>query len=279
MTHNLPRNTPLAITPLAEGSYVYFKNVNPGNKVNITTNEGVGVIRTNVVVNGANGLPIPQPCDETSVESNCMEPCDGYFMITSALSIANPIFRKIVNLNGIPVPVNVNVQFKYKGTDANPCGACLWRDVYVRNRSVLMAPNKKSVNACAPVKLQNIAVITPEDPNLPIEYRATFPEPVTAIQPASVQVTVKAFSATTQEYQKVYSQAIPITQGSVVSSVLLPDPNSISIPPSVDNPVGIIMTAFTDGTGLVTKCQPNPNSSDTVDIGVAPGSVGYSVQI
>lgn len=279
VTHNLPRNTPLAITPLAEGSYVYFKNVNPGNKVNITTNEGVGIIRTNVVVNGANGLPIPQPCDETSLQSNCMEPCDGYFMITSALSIANPIFRKIVNLNGMPVPISVGVEFKYKGTNDNPCEACVWRNVYVNNKQVFMAPNKKSVNACAPIKLQNIAVITPEDPDLPVEYRATFPEPVTAIQEAVIQVAVKAFSATTQEYQEIFTTNISISANSVVSSILLPDPNTISIPPSVDNPVGLIMTAFTDGVGLVTKCQPNPNSADTVDIGVAPGSVGYSVQI
>lgn len=279
VVHTLPENTALAITPIAEGSYVYFKNVNPGNKINITTNEGVGKIKTNVQVNGSNGLPIPEPCDETSVQSNCMEPCDGYFMITSALSIANPIFRKIVNLNGTPVPVKVNVNLKYKGTDTNPCGACQWIDLYSESKTVNMAPNKKSVNACAPAKLQNIVEFTPDDPALPVEYRATFSESVTSIAEAVVQVVVKAFSATTEEYTDIHNQNITIPQNQTLSYVVLPNPYTIDIPPTVVDPVGIVMTAFTDGTGLVTKCQPNPDSSHTVDIGVAPGSVGYSVQI
>lgn len=270
--HILPAGQPLIITPLKEGAYVYFKSQNPNNGVALDTSAGTGRLK---VTSNIQSLPFIQPCEEEGpTPTNCMDPCSGYFMVTSGFSIVDPTFRKIANIKNEDTEISVKVVFKYNGTADNPCANCSWQPIYDKVKTVKITPNRKSTNPCAPVKLKDITSVTPADPTLPIEYFANFPEAVTVKHPGSaLVVTRKVYNGVTQTYDLVGDPiSVPIDPGSY-TSIEVPNPFGGQIPSSS---LGLIMTVSSNGANMVTLCQPNPNSSATVEIPVSPSSVGVS---
>jgi len=156
----------LAVIPISEASYLYYKNLNPTSKglqFNILSQ---GVVETNVDLVALDGLPscqLEHPGD--------IPPCTGYLMMTSGIVIVDPIFRKIVNLNGSPGYVNIALTFTYFGSAAgqSPCSAAGDR-VIAQNviKRVAMSPNKKSVNPCPPATGSYVTVGS--DGNLGIKF-------------------------------------------------------------------------------------------------------------
>lgn len=271
VVHTLPANKELIIAPLKEGAYVYFKSKNPNNAVDLATPD-TGKL---TVSSKISALAIPEPCDDSGpTPSNCMDPCSGYFMITSGFSILDPTFRKIANIKNEEIPIDISIVFRYKGTVDNPCSSCTWQSIYDKTKIVKIPPNRRSTNPCAPVKLKDITSITPQDPTAPIQYFANFPEQVTVKTPgSSITVTRKAFNGTTGEYDLIGDPSVIEVNPGNYTAIQIPDPLAGSIPP---NALGLIMTVTANGTNMVTLCKPNPDANVTVEIPVAPSSIGVS---
>jgi hypothetical protein len=289
ITHRIDSGTRLLITPMEEASYVYFKNINPGNQVQVKA-EGVGAMSVSVDLEAGN-LPIAIPCsdnDAGSLPANCLEPCNGYLMLTAGFTITDPKFRRIMHVlqqnaennnqpfDGIELPIKI--EFGYLGTPpAAPCGGCSDSRILppggVR-RLVKISPNRRSVNPCAPVRLQSIE-------GEPGDYYARFPEGTTvrAIANTSVELTRTAYIADTQEWATIEPPiTIPINTGVIFE-------NKISIPASAfesipSGAVGLSFTVSTTGQDLVSDCYPDPNNPEVPQsVNVAPSSATYSIRL
>lgn len=286
-----PNGTPLAIVPIKEASYVYFKNVNPGSEVVLDTvsddGNNVGFMSVTISFSGSNTPPVGESgCDDNSsaVGPNCMDPCEGYNMLTGGFAIVDPLFRKIINLNpeyAEGVNVNAQIVITYNGTSNDQCAPCAWQPPsYDKTRFIRVRPNRVALNPCQSVKMKEIIVepADPENPGSIPEYYAVFPENVRVRTGAgNFTVNVKAFIPENATYQTISTIVVYLTGES--DRVLLPDPfaNPDLIPP---NASGIIMTAETDGANMYTLCAPNPNNPDeTVEVNLAPSSVGYSIRL
>lgn len=299
IVHRIPPNTPLLITPLAEASYVYFKNVNPGNQITVSP---LGPGRMSVVANLENGeLPIANPCSGDSPEGpeplppNCMEPCNGYLMLTAGFTIADPKFRRIVQLrqaaagnnsfDGIQLPMTL--KFGYRGTpEEDPCDNCgnyitlpvINGDNGVR-KLVRIGPNRKSVNPCAPLRLRNITVDTDDQGT---KYYANFPEntSVNVAEGATLTIKRRAYIADTQVWQDMSDLSVQVPVNPQTSKILLENGSSNPLSDAPSGAVGISFTVTTSGQNMTSKCVPDPNNPDTTqDINVAPSSVTYSVRL
>jgi len=281
--HTLEANTPLMIAVLKEGAYVYFKGVNPGAQVISTLGEtGFLTVTADVAA-----LPIPSACSTSAaLPANCMEPCTGYIMLTAGLVIVDPTFRKIVNLNNTTYPITTGLHFSYEGTEnCEPCSSNVIADT---TRTIYIAPNKKSVNPCAPVKAQSITKTPAANPDDPDVYRITFPEFV-YIGPngAQLELNLKVFDAAAEQYVScgiVNLGLSPNTSGTEFV-IQTPSGSEFAIPPSVTDPVGFIYTAsypLSSGQGqrgLYSRCLPNPDSFEYVNVPVSPFSVGLGVEL
>lgn len=148
--YTVQRDQPLAVIPISEASYLYYKNLNPTSKGLEFNIQSQGEVETNVDLVALPGLPSCQLEQRTDIPS-----CTGYLMMTSGVVIVDPIFRKIVNLNGSPGYVNIALTFTYYGSSpspaGSPCGTAQNR-IIAENvvKQVAMSPNKKSVNPCPP---------------------------------------------------------------------------------------------------------------------------------
>lgn len=284
--HTLAANTPLMIAVLKEGAYVYFKGVNPGAQVISTLGEtGYLTVTADVAA-----LPIPPACSSSAaLPANCMEPCTGYIMLTAGLVIVDPTFRKIVNLNNTTYPITTGLHFSYEGTEnCEPCSSNVIADT---TRTIYIAPNKKSVNPCAPVKAQSITKTPAANPDDPDVYRITFPEFVYIGQTgAQLELNLKVFDAAAEQYVScgiVNLGLQPNTSGTefVIQIPSLAGGSGFAIPPSVTDPVGFVYTAsypLSNGLGqrgLYSRCLPNPDSFEYVNVPVSPFSVGLGVEL
>lgn len=148
--YNIEKDQPLAVIPISEASYLYYKNLNPTSRGLQFSIQSQGTVETNVdlsVLSGLSSCQLEQPTDIPS--------CTGYLMMTSGVVIVDPIFRKIVNLNGSPGYIKITLTFTYYGSSPNPgespCGAAQNR-IIAENvvKTVAMSPNRKSVNPCPP---------------------------------------------------------------------------------------------------------------------------------
>jgi hypothetical protein len=288
ITHRIEPGTKLVITPMEEASYVYFKNVNPGNQVQVKA-EGTGIMSVAVDLESGS-LPIAVPCNESdsqSIPSNCLESCNGYLMLTAGFTITDPKFRRIMHVlqqnaeannqvfDGIELPLKI--EFGYLGTPpANPCGGCSDSRILPPGgirRLVKISPNRRSVNPCAPVRLQSIE-------GQPGEYYAKFPEgaAVRATANTSVTLTRSAYIPDIQEWQEISSVSIPVNTGIIAE-------NKINIPASAfenipSNAVGLAFTVSTTGENLVSDCYPDPNNPAVPQtVNIAPSSATYSIRL
>lgn len=155
--YSIQKDQPLAVIPISEASYLYYKNLNPTSKGLSFNIESQGVVETGVdlVSLPVASCQLEQPTD--------IPACTGYLMMTSGIVIVDPIFRKIVNINGSAGYINVNLTFTYYGSSptpaGSPCGQAQNR-IIAQNviKQVAMAPNKKSVNPCPPATGSYISV-------------------------------------------------------------------------------------------------------------------------
>jgi hypothetical protein len=283
--HTIPANTPLIVTPLPEASYLYFKNVNPGNQV--TVDAGTGVISVKADI--GEGLPISGSCDESEggegLPANCMESCDGYLMLTAGFTITDPKFRRIVhlrqqadsNFDGLEIPMVL--KFGYKGSpDDDPCAGCTENVTLPLGsngvtRRVKIGPNRKSVNPCAPVRLRNITV--DEETG---DYLANFPEDtaVNVATGATLIITRRAYIGDTQEWQDMTELTVSVPVNPQTSKIILPNP----LTDTPEGAIGVAFTVTTSGQGMTSKCYPDPSDPDAgEDINVAPSSVTYSIRL
>lgn len=294
--HRIEANTPLILTPLPEASYVYFKNVNPGNQIEVNTSS-TGKISVSANLQG--GLPIAGPCSDDNTESlppNCMEPCDGYLMLTAGFTISDPKFRRIVhvlqqNAGNIPfdgIQIPMVLKFSYNGTpEGNPCGNCtefvtlpaINGQDGVR-KLVRIGPNRKSVNPCAPVRLRNITVETDDQGT---KYYANFPENtnVNVASGATLLIKRNAYIEETQQWQTITPDIeVQVPVNSETQKILLQSGSSNPLSGIPAGAVGVSFTVTTTGQNMTSKCFPDPSSPNNgEDINVAPSSVTYSVRL
>jgi hypothetical protein len=290
--HTIPANTRLIITPLPEASYLYFKNVNPGNQVTVD-NAGPGKISVKADI--GEGLPIFGSCDDSEggegLPANCMESCDGYLMLTAGFTITDPKFRRIVhlrqqadaNFDGLEIPMVL--KFGYIGSPSDdPCAGCTGNYVTLPlgsngvTRRVKIGPNRKSVNPCAPIRLRNITV--DEDTG---DYVANFPEDtnVNVTAGATLTITRRAYIGDTQEWQDMPQLTVQVPVNSQTSKIVLKtssDQNPLTGTPA--GAIGVAFTVTTSGQNMTSKCYPDPSDPNAgEDINVAPSSVTYSVRL
>ena len=280
--HTLAANTALMIAVLKEGAYVYFKGVNPGAQVTSTLGETGHLTVTADVLT----LPIPTACSgPAALPTNCMEPCTGYIMLTAGLIIVDPTFRKIVNLNNEAYPITTGLYFSYEGTEN--CDLCSLNVIANTTRTISIAPNKKSVNPCAPVKAQSITKTPAPNPDDPDVYSITFPETVhVGTAGADLELNLKVFDAAAEQYESCGTLTLGLYPGTSGTEFTILGPSTegtsgFAIPPNVTDPRGFIYTASygTTGGGLTSRCLPNPDSFESVDIPVSPFSVGIGVAL
>ena len=300
ITHTINAGDPLIITPMPEASYVYFKNVNPGNQVNVIS-ESPG--RLSVKTSLISDLPLAIPCgSNTSLPPTCMESCDGYLMLTAGFTIADPKFRRIMHVlqqnaeNNVPpipfdgIDVPLILKLIYTGTTANdPCAnPCTAQDnpkilpnSEGARKLVKIAPNRKSVNPCAPVRLRNV---TAESDSQGTKYYANFPDntPVT-VGSAAATLTVKrkAYIEDTQEWQDFGDLVISIPANTQItnSKILLEGAGGTLLSGIPSGAVGASFTVITTGENMTSKCFPDPNNNTPQNINIAPSSVTYTVRL
>lgn len=166
-TYSMLAGQPIASIPISNASYLYFKNLNPTSN---GLNFGVvsqGKIETSVELTG---LPIDS-CGSTGEHPNDVSPCTGYTMLTAGVLLVDPVFRKIVNLLGTPVNVNVQLSLSYVGSapGADPCSGIGERYIAnLINKTVAISPNKSSVNPCPSAKGSYLTI--DESNNISIKF-------------------------------------------------------------------------------------------------------------
>ena len=163
----------VSTAPLTDGSYTYFKNLNPTSKGISFSTTAAGAVAFEADLISPN-LPT------SGSDPNDVEPCTGYSMITGGLVIVDPIFRKIVSL-AYPDGVDciARLHFTYQGTapGVDPCSNSTISQHNISPANgydllVNMRPNKSAVNPCDAVKA---SAITPTEAGI---FKLKFPEPI-----------------------------------------------------------------------------------------------------
>jgi len=152
LTYSMTGGQPLAVLPMPDASYLYFKNLNPSSKGIEFSSSQQGLLTTLADFTNQGDLA---GCSATGESPNHMAPCSGYSMITAGAMIVDPIFRKIVNLKEEDVELSVDLTLKYLGTEPGQCpntSPVADRTITVETRSVKLGPNRQSVNPCPPLK-------------------------------------------------------------------------------------------------------------------------------
>lgn len=249
-TYSIEEGQPIAVIPISDASYLYYKNLNPTSKELTFTVQDQGVIETSVDIAA---LPITtcQQQDHTDIP-----PCTGYLMITSGLVIVDPIFRKIVNLNASPGYVNVGLNFTYVGSSpalgASPCGEVANRVIASNiNKVAAMAPNKKSVNPCPSATASYLLIGTNGS------VRVKFSDSVHG--QAAVKVTYRTF--VNGSWTNAGSADFDLNMTGQYEA------NLGSIPSGLSGTVQIVANYTPPSSGgLVTKCKAADASDEEVDI-------------
>lgn len=253
-TYTIQKEQALAVIPISEASYLYYKNLNPTSKGLQFSILNQGVVETTVDLVSLPGVASCQLEQPTDIPA-----CTGYLMMTSGVVIVDPIFRKIVNLNGSPGYVNVKLTFGYFGSSpspaGSPCGQASNR-IIAQNvvKQVAMAPNKKSVNPCPAATGSYITVGA--DRSLGLKFSD-------AVH-GEGQLTVTYRTYTNNDWQDQGTSSIPVTLTGQydVALGLIPQQYTGAIqvvvkytPPAAGEP----------GT-LVSKCKAVDASDEEVDI-------------
>jgi hypothetical protein len=295
ITHRIPANTPLILSPTPEASYIYFKNVNPGNQVTVTSPQrGVVAVSANLQ---SGDLPIASPCNENveSLPTNCMEPCDGYLMLTAGFTIADPTFRRIVHVlqknaadsntsfEGVSIPIKMSVAYNGSPPD-DPCAGCVETRILPTDqgftKNALIAPNRKSVNPCAPVRLRNITV--EENSEGQRQYYANFPEDVSVAVGSGATLTITRQQFVDGNWGELSEQTVAIPTGDTNKILLVSgqDNQDTPITGTSEGAVGVAFTVTTTGQNMTTKCFPDPNDDTASEtINVAPSSATFSIRL
>jgi len=250
--YTIAANQPLAVIPISEASYLYYKNLNPTSDGLIFSIQSQGVINTSVDLMSLTGLPSCQLEHPTDIP-----PCTGYLMITSGLIIVDPIFRKIVNLTGNPGVVAIGLQFKYIGSDPtqSQCSAVDQRDIGQKTIDVAISPNKKSVNPCP--SATGSYIIVDSIGNVSIK----FSDAVHGTQ-AIVKLTYKIF--VNDSWSTDSTEDIPLDLTGQFEAPL-------GVVPSQYTGAVQVVASYTPPTSqgastLVTKCKAVDASDEDVDI-------------
>ena len=151
VTYSMAAGQPVAILPMADASYLYFKNLNPTTKGIAFESSQQGRMDTSVDFTQLEGVAA---CGQTGESPNELEPCTGYAMMTAGAMIVDPIFRKIVHLRNEPVDLTVGMELSYRGTEPGlpACGPATDRQIQVTSRTAKIGPNRQSVNPCPSVR-------------------------------------------------------------------------------------------------------------------------------
>lgn len=152
ITYSMAAGQPIAILPMPDASYLYFKNLNPSSNGIAFNSSQQGLLTTLADFTSQGSLA---GCSATGESPNHMAPCSGYSMITAGAMVVDPIFRKIVNLKEEDVELSIDLTLKYLGTEPGQCpntSPVANRTITMETRSVKLGPNRQSVNPCPPLK-------------------------------------------------------------------------------------------------------------------------------
>lgn len=264
ITYSMGADQPIAVIPIANASYLYFKNLNPtSNGLNF------GIVSQGKIETSVNIASLPvESCSSTGEHPNDVPPCTGYAMMTSGLVIVDPVFRKIVNLLGTPVQINVQLAFSYTGSapGADPCSGIGER--FIANNVVKVAsiaPNRASVNPCPSAKASYLTL------NDQGGIRIKFSDAIHGT--GSLTLVYKRLSE--DGWTNLGSGTVSITGTG-----------------QTEFSIGNIPTEFDEGTyqlsvqyvgvaagGLITKCRAVDASDSEVDIPASSFEVGASFTI
>lgn len=257
ITYSMAQNDPIAIVPIRDASYLYFKNINPGRYVqNSLPQEGVLSSTVNFET-----LPLPIVCSDGDSPTD-IPPCTGYAMITSAMIMVDPTFRRIVNLRGQEITVNAELALSYNGTlpNGSPCGSIDNRPVSTVVRPVKVGPNKSSVNPCASASPTGLSFNT--QGNLVLKMS----EAVQVLTGAFVTRSLRVLDPETGNYSDGGSIDIPITTGGADIDL-----------GSVDASSYVVTVSFADLGGLLyTQCSAPDTPDNVVNIPVSPFSISVA---
>jgi hypothetical protein len=160
-TYTLDSGSYIALVPLEDASYLYYKNLNPVSKGFTFTVPQSGSLTFEVDLTQS-GMPVPAGSDGQS--PYIIPSCTGYAMITGGFIIADPLFRKIVSLNyRSGLAVKSTLRFKYTGTVQNedPCTNPNESEHDLVpggiERSFIVKPNKSSANPCDSIQPSTIS--------------------------------------------------------------------------------------------------------------------------
>ena len=255
-TYSISAGQSLAVIPIADASYLYFKNLNPTSRNIDFRIASQGVIETSVDMVS---LPLPS-CSAAGDHPNDIEPCTGYAMITAGLVVVDPVFRKIVNINAADAQLDVQMDLTYVGSPAggDPCSTPAEHPIATSIvRPVKMSPNKKSVNPCPAAKASYLSV----GPGLDMTLK--FSDSVFGSGDVSVAFKVLVDGVWVDDS----STSVPFS-ASGQSEV------SLGVVPNI--PSGVVQATATyssEGGSLVTKCKAVDASDDEIDIPVASFTV------
>lgn len=259
ITYSMSQGDPIAVVPIRDASYLYFKNINPGRYVQSSVPQE-GVLSSTV---NFETLPLPIVCSDGDSPTD-IPPCTGYAMITAAMVMVDPTFRRIVNLRGQEITVNAELALSYNGTMPNgsPCGSIDNRPVSTVIRPVKIGPNKSSVNPCpsaAPTGLTFNA-----QGNLVLKLS----EAVQVLPDAFVTRSIRVLNSETGEYSDGGSIDIPITSGGAEIDLGAVDAAQASY---------VVTVSFADLAGLLyTQCSAPDTPDNVVNIPVSPFSISVA---
>jgi hypothetical protein len=259
ITYSMSQGDPIAVVPIRDASYLYFKNINPGRYVQSSVPQE-GVLSSTV---NFETLPLPIVCSDGDSPTD-IPPCTGYAMITAAMVMVDPTFRRIVNLRGQEITVNAELALSYNGTMPNgsPCGSIDNRPVSTVIRPVKIGPNKSSVNPCpsaAPTGLTFNA-----QGNLVLKLS----EAVQVLPGAFVTRSIRVLNSETGEYSDGGSIDIPITSGGAEIDLGAVDAAQASY---------VVTVSFADLVGLLyTQCSAPDTPDNVVSIPVPPFSISVA---
>ena len=262
ITYSMAQGDPIAIVPIRDASYLYFKNINPGRYVqNSVPQEGVLSSTVNFET-----LPLPIVCADGDSPTD-IPPCTGYAMITSAMVMVDPTFRRIVNLRGQEVNVTAELSLSYNGTRPNgsPCGSIDNRPVSTVIRTVKVGPNKSSVNPCPSASPTGLSFNA--QGNLVLKLS----EAVQTLPGAFVTRSLRVLDPDTGDYSDGGSIDIPISAGGAEL-----DLGSVNASQSSY----VVTVSFADLAGLLyTQCSAPDTPDNVVNIPVSPFSISVARNI
>jgi len=259
ITYSMNAGDPIASVPINEASYLYFKNINPGRYVQTSVVEE-GTISSSV---NFETLPLSTVCSEGDSPTD-IPPCTGYAMVTAAMVLVDPTFRRIVNLKGQDVTVQTTLEFSYTGTlqNGSPCGPIDNRPISTVVKSVKIGPNKSSVNPCPPASPSGLSI------NDQGRLILSFSDVIQVLPGAFVTRSLKLLDPDTGEYVDGGSIDIPVSTAGSQLDLGPVDASQSSY---------VVTVSFADLGGLLyTQCSALDTPDNVVNLPVPPFSISVS---